>query len=71
MQFAPTVDELDPWLNADHVLCPSTLNRSLDVDRATHFGEEALVQDLVMTSFDANEGVNSFKERRPTEFKGW
>lgn len=47
------------------------LNRSLDVDRATHFGEEAMVQDLIMTSFDANEGVNSFKERRPTEFKGW
>ena len=47
------------------------LNRSLDVDRTTHFGEEAMVQDLIMTSFDANEGVNSFKERRPTEFKGW
>ena len=47
------------------------LNRSLDVDRTTHFGDEALVQDLIMTTFDANEGVNSFKERRPTEFKGW
>lgn len=47
------------------------LNRSLDVDRTTHFGDEALVQELVMHTHDANEGVNSFKERRPTEFKGW
>lgn len=47
------------------------LNRSLDVDRTTHFGDEALVQELVMHTEDANEGVNSFKERRPTEFKGW
>jgi 2-(1,2-epoxy-1,2-dihydrophenyl)acetyl-CoA isomerase len=47
------------------------LNRSLDVDRTTHFGDEAMVQELVMHTHDANEGVNSFKERRPTEFKGW
>ena len=29
------------------------------------------MQELIMHTHDANEGVNSFKERRPTEFKGW
>jgi 2-(1,2-epoxy-1,2-dihydrophenyl)acetyl-CoA isomerase len=47
------------------------LNRSLDVDRATAFEEEALFVELVAGTDDSVEGVASFLERRPTEFKGW
>ncbi len=47
------------------------LNRSLDVDRATAFEEEALYVELVSATVDSTEGVASFIERRPSEFKGW
>jgi 2-(1,2-epoxy-1,2-dihydrophenyl)acetyl-CoA isomerase len=47
------------------------LNRSLDVDRATAFEEEALYVELVAGTVDSTEGVASFIERRPSEFKGW
>ena len=47
------------------------LNRSLDVDRATLFEEEALSVEMVTGTEDSNEGMTSFRERRPTEFKGW
>ena len=47
------------------------LNRSLDVDRATLFEEEALLVELVAATEDSAEGVASFIERRPPEFKGW
>jgi 2-(1,2-epoxy-1,2-dihydrophenyl)acetyl-CoA isomerase len=47
------------------------LNRSLDVDRATAFEEEALYVELVSATVDSAEGVASFIERRPSEFKGW
>ena len=47
------------------------LNRSLDVDRATAFREEALVQELNMTTHDANEGVAAFVERRDPDYRGW
>jgi 2-(1,2-epoxy-1,2-dihydrophenyl)acetyl-CoA isomerase len=47
------------------------LNRSLDVDRATMFEEEALLVELTTATGDSAEGVASFRERRPTEFKGW
>lgn len=47
------------------------LNRSLDADRATIFEEEALLVELVGHTGDSTEGVASFRERRPTEFKGW
>ena len=47
------------------------LNRSMDVDRASSLREEAVVQDLIMHSVDANEGVSSFRERRVPEFLGW
>ncbi|MHB8467940.1 MAG: enoyl-CoA hydratase/isomerase family protein [Acidimicrobiales bacterium] len=52
-------------------LAKRLLNRSLDVDRATSFAEEALAQEVAMTSHDATEGVASFVERRPTSFRGW
>jgi 2-(1,2-epoxy-1,2-dihydrophenyl)acetyl-CoA isomerase len=47
------------------------LNRSLDTDRATMFEEEALLVEMVTATDDSTEGVASFVERRPTEFKGW
>jgi 2-(1,2-epoxy-1,2-dihydrophenyl)acetyl-CoA isomerase len=47
------------------------LNRSLDVDRATLFEEEALLVEMVAATEDSKEGVASFVERRPTEFQGY
>lgn len=47
------------------------LNRSLDTDRATMFEEESMTVELVTGTGDSAEGVASFRERRPTEFKGW
>ncbi len=47
------------------------LNRSLDVDRATLFEEEALFVEMVTGTGDSGEGVASFVERRPPEFQGW
>lgn len=47
------------------------LNRSLDVDRATAFEEEALYVEMVSGTVDSTEGVASFVERRPSEFKGY
>ena len=52
-------------------LAKRLLNRSSESDRLTAFAEEAAAQELAMTSHDAQEGVASFVERRPTEFKGW
>jgi 2-(1,2-epoxy-1,2-dihydrophenyl)acetyl-CoA isomerase len=46
-------------------------NRALDVDRATSFYDEALGQEMVTNTFDSKEGMASFVERRPAEFKGW
>ena len=51
-------------------LAKRLLNRSLDVDRSSAFFEEAMAQELVTTTEDATEGIASFVERRPTEFKG-
>jgi 2-(1,2-epoxy-1,2-dihydrophenyl)acetyl-CoA isomerase len=47
------------------------INRSLDSDRATSFHDEAMAQDLNMTTADAQEGVASFVERRDPDYKGW
>ncbi|MFI5041052.1 MAG: enoyl-CoA hydratase/isomerase family protein [Acidimicrobiales bacterium] len=52
-------------------LAKRLLNRSSESDRLTAFAEEAAAQELAMSSVDAQEGVASFVERRPTEFKGW
>jgi 2-(1,2-epoxy-1,2-dihydrophenyl)acetyl-CoA isomerase len=47
------------------------LNHSPDVDRATAFEEEALYVEMVSGTLDSKEGVASFVERRPSEFKGY
>jgi 2-(1,2-epoxy-1,2-dihydrophenyl)acetyl-CoA isomerase len=47
------------------------LNRSLDSDRLTAFGEESWAQEAASGTEDSKEGVASFIERRPAEFKGW
>ena len=46
-------------------------NRALDVDRATALHDEAMAQELVTNTVDSQEGVASFVERRPAQFKGW
>jgi 2-(1,2-epoxy-1,2-dihydrophenyl)acetyl-CoA isomerase len=52
-------------------LTKALLNRSLDSDRPTAFREEALAQELNMTTHDANEGVAAFVERREPNYRGW
>lgn len=47
------------------------VNRSLDSDRATAFHDEAVAQELNMTSHDANEGVAAFVQRRDPDYLGW
>jgi 2-(1,2-epoxy-1,2-dihydrophenyl)acetyl-CoA isomerase len=47
------------------------VNRSLESDRATAFAEEALAQDVNMSTHDAQEGVTAFVERREPEYRGW
>jgi 2-(1,2-epoxy-1,2-dihydrophenyl)acetyl-CoA isomerase len=47
------------------------VNRALDVDRGTAFYDESIVQELITRTEDSTEGIASFVERRPSEFKGW
>ncbi len=47
------------------------VNRSLESDRAGAFHDEAIAQDLNMTTHDAQEGVASFVERRDPDYLGW
>ncbi len=47
------------------------VNRSFDSDRATAFHDEAVAQELNMTSHDANEGVAAFVQRRDPDYLGW
>ena len=46
-------------------------NRALDSDRHGAFWDEAYAQELVSGTEDSKEGMMSFVERRPPEFKGW
>ena len=46
-------------------------NRALEVDRTTSFHDEAMAQELLTHSVDAQEGVRSFVERRSPTFRGW
>ncbi len=47
------------------------VNRSLDGSRSAAFDDEAIAQDLNMHTADGQEGVRSFVERRPAEYRGW
>jgi 2-(1,2-epoxy-1,2-dihydrophenyl)acetyl-CoA isomerase len=46
-------------------------NRAVDSDRLGAFWDEGYVQELVSGTEDSKEGMMSFVERRPPEFKGW
>jgi 2-(1,2-epoxy-1,2-dihydrophenyl)acetyl-CoA isomerase len=47
------------------------LNDALDVDRRTLLVTEAMLVEMNVQTLDSKEGVASFMERRPSEFKGW
>jgi 2-(1,2-epoxy-1,2-dihydrophenyl)acetyl-CoA isomerase len=47
------------------------LNASPDGDRAASFLAEAMAQEIQSTAADSREGVRSFVERRPPEFRGF
>ena len=46
-------------------------NRAIDSDRHTAMWDEGYAQELVSGTEDSKEGMLSFVERRPPEFKGW
>lgn len=74
-EFEETVGELAARLAAGptraHGANKWLLNRSLDVDRHTLAQEEAWVVEALSNTADADEGVRSFVERRPTRFRGF
>jgi len=47
------------------------LNASPDSDRAQAFLAEAMAQEIQSAAEDSREGIRSFVERRPPEFRGW
>jgi 2-(1,2-epoxy-1,2-dihydrophenyl)acetyl-CoA isomerase len=47
------------------------LNRSRESAGGTSFVEEAMAQEIIITSRDANEGVAAYVERRTPDFIGW
>jgi 2-(1,2-epoxy-1,2-dihydrophenyl)acetyl-CoA isomerase len=47
------------------------LNDALDIDRKTLLVTEAMLVEMNAHTLDGKEGVASFMERRPSEFKGW
>lgn len=52
-------------------LTKSLVNRSFESSRQTSFAEEAWAQELITGTEDSREGMMSFAERRPPQFKGW
>ena len=57
--------------NAIRVISDILANRAIDSDRHTAFWDEGWVQEMVSATEDSKEGMLSFVERRPAEFKGW
>ena len=47
------------------------VNRAIDSNRHQAFGDEAIAQEVVLTSHDAQEGVDAFINRREPDYKGW
>jgi 2-(1,2-epoxy-1,2-dihydrophenyl)acetyl-CoA isomerase len=52
-------------------LTKALVNRSFESSRQTSFAEEAWAQELITGTEDSREGLMSFAERRPPQFKGW
>ena len=72
--FAGEVDKLAARLAASATVAISLtkrlLNGSLDQDRNAAFLAEAMAQEIIGTTEDVKEGVASFLEKRPSNFKG-
>ena len=72
--FAGEVDALAARLAASATVAISLtkrlLNGSLDQDRNAAFLAEAMAQEIIGTTEDVKEGVASFLEKRPSNFKG-
>jgi 2-(1,2-epoxy-1,2-dihydrophenyl)acetyl-CoA isomerase len=47
------------------------LHDASELDRRGLLEEEAMLVELNTSTHDGSEGMNSFRERRPTEFTGW
>jgi 2-(1,2-epoxy-1,2-dihydrophenyl)acetyl-CoA isomerase len=47
------------------------LHDALEIDRRALLEEEAMLVEINAQTHDGTEGMNSFRERRPTEFTGW
>jgi 2-(1,2-epoxy-1,2-dihydrophenyl)acetyl-CoA isomerase len=73
-ELEKTVDELARRLASGptkaHMVNKWLLNRSFDVDRHTLAGDEAWIVDVMRNTLDSDEGVASFRERRPPNFRG-
>src|SRR6516165_1737383 len=52
-------------------LTKKLVNAALESTRDVAFRDEALAIEVTIQSEDGNEGVSSFVERRPAQFKGW
>jgi 2-(1,2-epoxy-1,2-dihydrophenyl)acetyl-CoA isomerase len=74
-QLAAAADEFALRLAAGPTtaisLTKRLLNASPDGDRAAAFLAEAMAQEIQSTADDSREGVRSFMERRPPEFRGF
>jgi 2-(1,2-epoxy-1,2-dihydrophenyl)acetyl-CoA isomerase len=74
-QLAAAADEFAVRLAAGPTtaisLTKRLLNASPDGDRAASFLAEAMAQEIQSTADDSREGVRSFMERRPPEFRGF
>lgn len=47
------------------------VNRAFESDRGSAFADEAAGQELVASTADFKEGIQSFVERRSPDFRGW
>lgn len=72
--FAGEVERLAARLASSATMAISLskrlLNGSLDQDRNTAFLAEAMAQEIAGHTDDSTEGVMSFLEKRPSQFKG-